>query len=376
MWSNLSSSSKTILVIEDDPFIRESIQDVLSLEGYQTQTAANGALGVQRALELLPDLILCDVAMPEMDGYAVLSALQQHSATATTPFIFLTARTTRADLRYGMNLGADDYLSKPCTAAELLHAITSRFERQGVIQSRSQQQMQSLRENIAQSLPHELYTPLNGILGFSEVLCQEAETIERAELKEFAESIHTSALRLHRLMQNFLLYTRLELLTHSPEQQQQFREQRTQSPNAIWQERAEQMAAALNRAEDLQVQPSEPLDLVLGMSESHFYKLVEELLSNAFKFSEPGQLVELSSGLTGAALWLTVRNQGRGMVPEQIASLGAYMQFERKSYEQQGAGLGLVIVQQIVDLYGGKLQISSQANIATCVRVLLPIVAC
>ncbi len=384
MWSNLSSSSKTILVIEDDLFIRESIQDVLSLEGYQTQTAANGALGVQRALELLPDLILCDVAMPEMDGYAVLSALQQHSATATTPFIFLTARTTRADLRYGMNLGADDYLAKPCTATELLHAITSRFERQDALQSRSQQQMQSLRENIAQSLPHELYTPLNGILGFSEVLCQEAETIERSELKEFAESIHTSALRLHRLMQNFLLYTKLELITHSPEQQQQFRTQRTQSPSAIWQEIAQQMAKALKRTEDLQMQPSEPLDLVLGMAESHFYKLVEELLSNAFKFSEPGQSVEISSGLTGsltgsstgATGWLTVRNQGRGMTPEQIASLGAYMQFERKSYEQQGTGLGLVIVQQIVDLYGGRLQISSQANAMTCVRVLLPVVAC
>lgn len=366
-------SSKTILVIEDDPFIRESIQDVLSLEGYQIQTAANGALGVKLALEKLPDLILCDVAMPAMDGYAVLAQLQQHPATATTPFIFLTARTTRADLRQGMNLGADDYLVKPCTAIELLQAITRRFERQAAIQSRAKSQMQALRQNIAQSLPHELNTPLNGILGFSELLFREAETIERAEVKEFAESIHSSALRLHQLLQNFLLYSQLELLTQNPERQQQLQSQCTHGADLILAESAQQIAESRQRSADLKVQSSAPLDLVLGMAESHFYKLVEELLSNAFKFSEPGETVNVSSGRQGGQFWLAITNQGRGMTPEQIASLGAYMQFERKCYEQQGAGLGLIIVQRIIDLYGGSLQISSQLQGMTRVEISLPI---
>jgi len=366
-------SSKTILVIEDDPFIRESIQDVLALEGYQIQTAPNGTLGIQLALESLPDLILCDVAMPEMDGYAVLSALQQHPATATTPFIFLTARTTRADLRYGMNLGADDYLVKPCSAIELIEAITTRFERQSAIQSRSETQLKSLRDNISHLLPHELYTPLNGILGFSEVLFRESETIERAEIKEFAESIHTSALRLHRLMQNFLLYSRLELLTHNPDQQQLLQSQVTQDPHKILKDSAHDMAESRKRSDDLQLQQSEPADLALRMTESHFYKLVEELLGNAFKFSEPGQFVKVNSSLRAGQFELTVVNQGRGMTPEQIADLGAYMQFERKSYEQQGAGLGLIIVRRIVDLYRGGFQISSQPNETTRIEVLLPI---
>ena len=366
-------SSKTILVIEDDPFIRESIQDVLALEGYQIQTAPNGTLGIHLALESLPDLILCDVAMPEMDGYAVLSALQQHPATATTPFIFLTARTTRADLRYGMNLGADDYLVKPCSAIELIEAITTRFERQSAIRRRSETQLKSLRDNISHLLPHELYTPLNGILGFSEVLFRESETIERAEIKEFAESIHTSALRLHRLMQNFLLYSRLELLTHNPDQQQLLQSQVTQDPHKILKDSAHDTAESLKRSDDLQLQQSEPADLALRMTESHFYKLVEELLGNAFKFSEPGQFVKVNSSLRAGQFELTVVNQGRGMTPEQIADLGAYMQFERKSYEQQGAGLGLIIVRRIVDLYRGGFQISSQPNETTRIEVLLPI---
>ena len=373
---------KTILVIEDDPFIRESIQDVLELEGYQVQTAANGVLGVKLALEALPDLILCDVAMPEMDGYAVLSALQQHPATATTPFIFLTARTTRADLRHGMNLGADDYLTKPCTATELMGAIVSRFERQGAVQNRAEAQLQRLRDNISQSLPHELYTPLNGILGFSEVLLSEAETMERAEIKEFAESIHGAALRLHRLMQNFLLYSELEIITHNPDRRQLLQQQHTYSPDAILQTSAAQMAQSLNRVGDLQLQPpsklpselpSGELDLALGMVDSHFYKLVEELLSNAFKFSQPGQPVQVSCGLRSGQFWLAVSNPGRGMTPEQIASLGAYMQFERQRYEQQGTGLGLAIVRRIADLYGGSLQINSRPNETTEIEVWLPV---
>lgn len=121
---------KTILVIEDESQTRENLATMLRLEGYRPLQAANGREGLAMARQERPDLILCDVSMPELDGYAVLAALRAEPETAAVPFIFLTARGERRDQRQGMNLGADDYITKPATASELLHAISARFARE------------------------------------------------------------------------------------------------------------------------------------------------------------------------------------------------------------------------------------------------------
>ena len=119
-----------ILLIEDEISVRENISDLLEAEGFETITAANGKVGIDLALSQVPDIILCDLMMPEVDGYGVLERLRQEMLTATIPFIFLTAKSTRKDVRKGMDLGADDYLTKPFTRAELLGAITSRLDKQ------------------------------------------------------------------------------------------------------------------------------------------------------------------------------------------------------------------------------------------------------
>ncbi|HTQ27113.1 MAG TPA: response regulator [Puia sp.] len=120
---------KKILLIEDNATIRENTAEILSLANYQVFTAENGKLGVELALKEHPDLIICDVMMPVLDGYGVLHLLHQNSALRNTPFIFLTAKTERADLRKGMELGADDYISKPFEETELLNAVESRLKK-------------------------------------------------------------------------------------------------------------------------------------------------------------------------------------------------------------------------------------------------------
>lgn len=119
-----------ILVIEDEESVRENILDLLEAESFETLAAANGTIGIDLAVSEAPDLILCDLMMPTIDGYEVLKKLNLKAATATIPFIFLTARTAKADMRQGMNLGADDYLTKPFTRSELLSAIVGRLEKQ------------------------------------------------------------------------------------------------------------------------------------------------------------------------------------------------------------------------------------------------------
>ncbi len=118
-----------ILIIEDNPDVRENLAEILELYGYRPLTAENGKVGVKVALEEVPDLIICDVMMPELDGFGVLNILQKRPQTADIPFVFLTAKSDKEDFRRGMNLGADDYLTKPFYKDDLLKIISTRIEK-------------------------------------------------------------------------------------------------------------------------------------------------------------------------------------------------------------------------------------------------------
>ncbi|MGA7935684.1 MAG: response regulator [Kovacikia sp.] len=358
---------KKILVIEDDFSIRESILELLEVEGFDVISAENGNEGLQ-AVKEHPDLILCDVVMPQLDGYGVLSALRRNPATAIIPFIFLTAKNMKEYVRQGMGLGADDYLFKPFTAQELLKAITTRLNRQQTLVNQSQKQLESLRNSIALSLPHELRTPLNGILGLSELLKDDYEQLERQEIAEIAEGIHDAADRLHRLIQNYLLYVELELMTMDTDRLQALQTAKTYYPKVLIAKIATQIALKANRQADLYLNLQ---NTVVQISDLKLTKIVEELTENAFKFSKPGTPVTLIAEATHQGLTLSIIDQGRGMTAEQIASLGAYMQFERKFYEQQGSGLGLAISKRLVEVHGGELTIESIPTQQTRVQITL-----
>ncbi len=124
---------KKILLIEDNPDMRENTTEILEFAGYEMKSASNGREGVQMAREIQPDLILCDIMMPEMDGYGVLYLLNKDPKTAGIPFIFLTAKADKSEVRKGMNLGADDYLTKPYEEMELLDTIESRLKRSEIV---------------------------------------------------------------------------------------------------------------------------------------------------------------------------------------------------------------------------------------------------
>lgn len=168
-----------ILAIEDEPTVRTNLIKLLDAEGYQTLEAPNGRIGIQLAQQHQPDLILCDIMMPNLDGYGVLEALRDNPATAAIPFIFLTAKSERTDWRQGMEKGADDYLTKPFTRLELLAAITMRLKRQELLMQQytsERERTQALTEKCAEleqfveakdellnNLSQELRQPLSNI---------------------------------------------------------------------------------------------------------------------------------------------------------------------------------------------------------------------
>jgi len=124
---------KKILVIEDEAAVGINILEILQSGGFEVIMAQDGETGMQLAKQHIPNLIICDIMMPGLDGYGVLMALREESDTAMIPFIFLTAKTTREDFRQGMNLGADDYLTKPFRRTELLEAVAARLEKHSIL---------------------------------------------------------------------------------------------------------------------------------------------------------------------------------------------------------------------------------------------------
>ncbi len=357
-----------ILVIEDETPIRENILELLDAEEFEAIGAENGKIGIQLAVAEMPDLILCDVMMPELDGYGVLKALRDTKATATIPFIFLTALADKGDTRKGMELGADDYLTKPCTPDELLKAIAIRLEKQAAANKQSREKLDELRSQLALALPHELRTPLNGILGASDFLLADWEELEPAEIREMLQHIRSSGQRLYRLIQNFLLYAELEILAKEPARAQALQNCQISSTQAIVAGAAWEKARSALRETDLQLDLQDGSVLMAG---ARFKKLVEELVENAFKFSESGTPVTVTTRIQGDTFILSVSDKGRGMSAEQIAQIGAYMQFERKVYEQQGSGLGVAIARRLAELHGGQLTIDSTPNQQTTVTVTL-----
>ncbi|MEI8054303.1 MAG: response regulator [Bacteroidota bacterium] len=142
---------KTILLIEDNDEIRENTAEILELAMYNVFTAANGKIGVEKALDVKPDLIICDIMMPVLDGYGVLHAIQKNEVIKNTPFIFLTAKTERNDFRKGMELGADDYITKPFDGTELLSAVDSRLKKVDLLKKEFTKDMDGVQQLILES---------------------------------------------------------------------------------------------------------------------------------------------------------------------------------------------------------------------------------
>jgi len=159
---------KKILLIEDEENVRENILELLEAAGFEVIEAKNGYIGIDLAKAREPDLILCDVMMPEIDGFGVLTALRQDSVMASIPFIFLTAKATKTDFRQGMEMGADDYITKPFTRAELLGAIVSRLKKQAAVQQRYNTELLKAKEQLNYLIHHDSLTNLPNQLSLRE----------------------------------------------------------------------------------------------------------------------------------------------------------------------------------------------------------------
>lgn len=360
-----------VLIIDDEQRILKNTAKILRLEGFQVFTANNGEEGLEKIDQHRPDIILCDIMMPKIDGYQVLRTLKNHPEIATIPFIFLTAKADPTDFRDGMEGGADDYLTKPFTIKQLINAIKTRLAKQQTINNVVENKINTLRSNIALSLPHEVFTPLNSIMGFAEFTRNSVDSLSKEQIKEFMSNIHLSGERLLATLRNFVLFSNLLINKASSEENRKIETGITPDSNLIIRRIAQHYATLHKRENDLQLDLQEAY---VKVHENTIDKITNELVSNAFKFSKKGTEIRIYTRIQEKQFLLVVSDKGVGMSNEQIASIDAYIQFDRRQLAQQGNGLGLAIVKLLSELNHGQLTIESKKNEGAVFTVKLPIV--
>jgi two-component system, sensor histidine kinase and response regulator len=355
-----------ILITEDEVLIARDLEATLQDLGYAVVGIAHdGMSALQKVAETQPDIVLMDIVMPgELDG---IDTAEQIRDRFQIPVIYLTAYADSDTLRRAKITEPFGYVLKPFQPQNLNIAIQVALARH----RSEQRQLNTLRTNISASLPHEVYTPLNAIIGFSDFLLEQHDLLPSSEMVEILQYIHTSAKRLERVCHNLVLWSHLEILTTDRQKVEGLTQKTTCSLQALIQNKARQKAKEFNRSTDLDL---DVLEAVLPISETYLDKIVEELLDNAFKFSDIGKKILVQGQVQDGNYCLMIRDHGRGMSPEQVATLGAYMQFDRNLYEQQGLGLGLALVKRLTELHKGTLSINSTIHEGTTCTIQLPVV--
>ena len=366
--SREAPSVAKLLLIDDDALVRSAFADILGEAGHQIIEAPSGPAGIEAAREARPDLVLCDVSMPGMDGYAVLEALRADSGLASVPFLFLTGLAAEHHARAAMSLGADDYLTKTVSNQELTAAVEARLARREASRREADQRVEELQRSVAFLLPHELRTPLTVIIGGSEMLRELRHQLGPEEIGEMATAITKAAQRLHRMVENYLLHVGLDL-ERQPAAKHRPRALSGHSGRDVVARNARERASAYGREQDLDLDVA---DVEMPIATPYAGKIVYELVDNALKFSAVGTRVRVSLLASGGTVALTVMDHGRGLTADELGQLGAFRQFNRAVFEQQGSGLGLALVNGIVEASQGRFEIVSTPGERTTARVTWP----
>lgn len=359
-----------ILIIETDTDLREELRDLLTYEHFEVQEAWDGPSAWEQLQQNRPDLIMSCVQYGEGNGFDWLKKLRQSPEYAAIPLLFLTGLASPEDMRKAMNLGADDYLVKPVRSQDLMQAIQTRLQRIQDIQAPQQHGFEHYRHSLLRHFPHEVFTPLNALLGSARVLQSRFRDLPPPRIEQLASSLIRNGSRLFHLLQNQLMFLELETWEHL--EQQPWKDQVSGVDNVpVIEQVCREKGRYYGRENDieLQLQPAQ-----VQVLEKHLQIVVRELIDNALKFSPAGSPVLVSSRVLPSGEWaLRVLNTGSGMSSEQIENIQAFQQFNRSRQEQQGLGLGLSLCKRLLSCYNASLQIESRPERYIQFSLILPI---
>jgi two-component system sensor histidine kinase/response regulator len=353
------SALSKILVIDDDDGFRQVIVKFLSRQGFEVVAASDGKAGVDLAVERLPNLIVCDLNMPGMDGYEVLAALRRDPKLADIPLIFLTGQSQPSQVREGMNLGADDYLTKPVDLADLLSAIEVRLRRRQAQRQRQEKQMERGMQLFA-GIVHDLRDPLFVVLGYTDLLRGGSGKAPGGgeNSRQMLDRMQQAVLRMQAIISEtlFLARSRMERLPFDP------------GPLDL-RDFCEQMVADHEESQRLRFQCAAERFPVTADA-LRLRQALDNLLSNALKYSDGPVVVRLSAGSQNCLIEVSDRGIGIPAAEQE----GIFEPFFRASNTggRPGHGLGLSIVKSCIEQHGGTVRFTSEGGKGTAFFMELP----
>lgn len=362
-----------ILVVEDEAPIRELLKMELENEGFIVEVSENGLEALEKIKTFLPDLIVSDVMMPDMDGFTLQEKLSKDPIYKEIPLIFLTAKSDKKDIRFGKSLGAEDYITKPFEFEDLRVSIHAKLKKYTDRKRMLNEKLDEIRKSILYALPHEFKNPLSTLNGFLSLLLDKDYQKTDKDIEEFLTYIKSSSDRLYRLVMNFLKLAELEITETDDNKIKQLRTTR----NFNWTVEFKTIIS------DLETKFNVPIiyELIGELNSIPFdyntlNTILTELISNAVKFSPPERIdINVFAKADQDKFELKVSDKGISIEKEAIERiLEPFYQHNRKRLEQQGGGLGLTIVNKLVKIYGGNLSINSNINEGTEVILTIPII--
>jgi two-component system, sensor histidine kinase and response regulator len=343
---------KTILIIDDEEPLRLMLTELLKAAGYRPLGAASAAQGLRLARAHQPDLVLTDIRMPGMDGHAAVQELRRIPGFELVPIVIMTAHAGLPDMRRGMTLGADDYVAKPFENAELLRIVAHHLGRADQRRREADRELETLRRSLGTLLPQHFIGPLHDIIGCASVMALDASVMPPAEIREFSASIQTAAQRLHRQIENLLLYTSLEAGAIKP----------VDGPPAPLEPLVKQAAEAVARRHHrlntlrLSLHPAKT-----RLSRDHVIRALTEVVDNACAHTPLHSPVCVEMDALAEGVRFRVSDQGPGLPPSCLQAR-PYLETGGRS---QGAGLGLYLSRRLTQLLGGSWEVDSSPGAGT-----------
>lgn len=373
----LESTKSKIMVVDDSEELLDVIKDVLSFHGYQVIISSE----VNQAIEILnhtiPDLILCDVLLPDKDGFEFFEFVKQEQMLVDIPFIFLSALNSSDHIKMGKEIGCDDYLTKPFNLEELLSVIKGKLRTASLRKQNSEINASDFKRKIIQTLSHEFRTPLVSLTSGTQILKGMHQDLSTEELVRLLTIMQSDGMRLERLVNDFMLMQQIE----SGQADKTYKNFcRKHNAVALLEQAIESFhedPTFSEKLEQLQINISgqEVLGAAIDIYDVHFVKVIQHLLANAVRFTAPTLGVRVAAFLKENNIVIQIRDFGPGisnLLKQKVCE--PFTQVNREYFEQQGAGLGLAIVRKLTEVNKGQFSFEDTENkVGLIVQLKFPV---